>query len=170
LLAGGAVAIAKGIQPAMQAAISGTPNPNVEGVDATKISDDLATGTIDQSASRFDQDEQKIVERLAKDGHNVTALKPSTEPRVRTPDALVDGTPTEFKTIKTQTPSSTKIMRVLDDSARNGGQAREIILNAENTPLTREEALQGIQRFQGLGKNSYDKIVIWDDGWTVTGP
>ncbi|WP_225978858.1 WXG100 family type VII secretion target, partial [Gandjariella thermophila] len=41
LLAGGAVAIAKGIQPAMQAAISGTPNPNVEGVDATKISDDL---------------------------------------------------------------------------------------------------------------------------------
>ncbi|GDY34016.1 hypothetical protein [Gandjariella thermophila] len=45
LAAGGAVAVAKGVQPAMQAAISGTPKPNVEGVDATKISDDLGAPT-----------------------------------------------------------------------------------------------------------------------------
>jgi hypothetical protein len=40
--AGGAVAIAKGIEPAVQAAMSHTPNPNVEGTDAAKISDELA--------------------------------------------------------------------------------------------------------------------------------
>ncbi|HKS47770.1 MAG TPA: hypothetical protein VJT49_22185 [Amycolatopsis sp.] len=168
--AGGAVAITQGVGPAIRAAMSSTPNPNVEGIDATKISDELATGKIDESASEFDPAERTVADRLAKEGHDVTALKPSTEPRVRTPDALVDGTPTEFKTITTQTPSSTKIMRVLDESARNGGQAREIVINAENTPLTREEALQGIQRFKGLGKNAYDKIVIWGNGWTVTGP
>ncbi|MFD2414762.1 colicin D domain-containing protein [Amycolatopsis pigmentata] len=39
--AGGAVAIAKGIEPAIQAAMSSTPNPNIESADATKISDEL---------------------------------------------------------------------------------------------------------------------------------
>jgi hypothetical protein len=41
VITGGAVAIAKGIEPAIQAAMSSTPNPNVEAVDTTKISDEL---------------------------------------------------------------------------------------------------------------------------------
>lgn len=167
---GGALAIAGGVGPAIQAAMSSTPNPNIEGADATKISDELATGKIDESANTFSPAERKVAERLAAEGHDVTALKPSTEPRVRTPDALVDGTPTEFKTVNASMPDSTKIMRVLDASARNGGQARDIIIDVENSSLTPEEALRGIQRFKGLGKDAYDKITIWGNGWTVTGP
>jgi Contact-dependent growth inhibition CdiA C-terminal domain len=89
---------------------------------------------------------------------------------VRTPDALVDGEPTEFKTLETQKASNETIKRVLHDSSRRGGQAQEIIIDAEGTPLTREEALRGIRRYMGQSKGSYTKIVIWGDGWTVTGP
>jgi hypothetical protein len=164
-------AIAGGVAT-MAMAIENTPEPNIEQADATKLGEDLGehTGTIDESASSFSPAERKIAERLAKEGHDVTALKPSTEPGVRTPDAVVDGTPTEFKTIQAPSPTSTRIMRVLDDSARRGGQAREIVIDAEGTPLTREAALEGIKRFKGLGKDAYDKIIIWGDGWTVTGP
>ena len=164
-------AVAGGVT-AMSMAINDTPEPNVEQADTAKLGDELGNraGTVDQSESTFSQDEQKIADRLATEGHDVKAVKPSNEPGVRRPDAIVDGTPTEFKTIKAPEPTSKKIMRMLDDSARRGGQAREIIIDAEGTPLTREAALEGIRRFQGLGKDAYDKIVVWGDGWSVAGP
>lgn len=42
ITAGGAIAITQGVVPAMQTAMSSTPNPNIEGADAAKISDELA--------------------------------------------------------------------------------------------------------------------------------
>jgi hypothetical protein len=39
----GAVAVARGVVPAMQVSMSSTPNPNVEGADAAKISDELGS-------------------------------------------------------------------------------------------------------------------------------
>ncbi|MFJ7210498.1 hypothetical protein [Amycolatopsis sp. NPDC098790] len=180
-LSAGAVAVLEGAEvlgavaggvTAMAMAVDRTPEPNIEQADTTKLGEELGerTGAIDQSESAFNQAEQKIAERLAGEGHDVKALKPSTEPGVRTPDALVDGTPTEFKTIEATDPGSTKVMRVLDDSARKGGQAREIVVDAQGTSLTREAALEGVQRFKGLRKDAYDKITIWGDGWTVVGP
>ncbi|VVJ24135.1 Uncharacterised protein [Amycolatopsis camponoti] len=164
-------AVAGGVT-AMAMAVERTPEPNIEQADTTKLGEELGerTGVIDQSESTFNQAERKIAERLAGEGHDVKALKPSTEPGVRTPDALLDGTPTEFKTIEATDPGSTKVMRVLDDSARKGGQAREIVVDAEGTSLTREAALEGVQRFKGLRKDAYDKIIIWGDGWTIVAP
>ncbi|WAL67677.1 hypothetical protein ORV05_07815 [Amycolatopsis cynarae] len=43
--AGGALAIAQGIQPAIQAAMSNTPNPEIEGINATQISNELGAET-----------------------------------------------------------------------------------------------------------------------------
>ncbi|MGH3850241.1 MAG: hypothetical protein ACRDRT_11130, partial [Pseudonocardiaceae bacterium] len=45
---GGAVAVIKGIEPAIQASMSSTPNPNVEGIDTTKISDELGQADDDE--------------------------------------------------------------------------------------------------------------------------
>jgi hypothetical protein len=45
VVAGGAIAITQGVVPAMQAAMSSTPNPNVEGAGATKISDEISGHT-----------------------------------------------------------------------------------------------------------------------------
>lgn len=45
VVAGGAIAITQGVVPAMQAAMSSTPNPDVEGVDATRIGDELSGHT-----------------------------------------------------------------------------------------------------------------------------
>lgn len=140
------------------------------GRSATQLGDQVSRGTIDESESVFSGPERKVADRLADEGHDVKALKPSAELGVRTADALVNGIPTEFKTIETVTPNSTKIMRVLDDAARRGGQAREIVIDAVKTPLTREKALHGVERFKGLGKSSYDRITIWGDGWSVVGP
>lgn len=164
-------AVAGGVT-AMAMAIGSTPEPGIEQADTAKLGAELGSrrGTIDQSESTFNQAEQKIADRLAAEGHDVKAVKPSNEPGVRRPDATVDGTPTEFKTVKAPEPTSTKILRMLDDSARRGGQAREIVIDAEGTSLTKEAALEGMRRFQGLGKDAYDKIVVWGDGWTAVGP
>jgi hypothetical protein len=45
VVAGGAIAITQGVGPAMQAAMSSTPNPDIEGADATKISDQVGSHT-----------------------------------------------------------------------------------------------------------------------------
>ncbi|HEY2042671.1 MAG TPA: colicin D domain-containing protein [Jatrophihabitans sp.] len=42
ITAGGAIAITQGVVPAMQTAMSSTPNPNIESADAAKISDEIA--------------------------------------------------------------------------------------------------------------------------------
>lgn len=172
-----------GVVGAMATAINATPNPNINPTEPQSVTDaqeqqaaeDIGNlggkGKIDQSRKRFSKDEQIIATRLADGGHNVTALKESDVPNVRTPDAEVDGVPTEFKTVQAEQPSSRTIMRMLNDSARRGGQARDIVIDSSaNGGMSQSEAEAGIRRFAGLGKDAYDHITIWGDGWTVTWP
>jgi Contact-dependent growth inhibition CdiA C-terminal domain len=176
-------AAAGGVVGAMTAAINGTPNPDIDPTQPQSVTDaqeqqaaedigDLGgKGKIDESQKKFSPEEKAIANRLADQGHDVTALKESNVPNVRTPDSVVDGVPTEFKTVQTETPSSKTVMRTLNDSARNGGQARDIIIDStENGKLSESDALAGIRRFAGLGMDAYDHITIWGDGWTVTWP
>jgi len=51
------------------------------------------------------------------------------------------------------------------------GRARDIIIDAEATDLSREQALAGINRFLGNKKRSYDSITIWlKDSTRLTWP
>jgi Contact-dependent growth inhibition CdiA C-terminal domain len=176
-------ATASGATGAMSAAINTTPDPNIDPADPQSVTDvqeqraaeDIGNlggkGEVDQSQRQFSKDEQAIATRLADDGHNVTALKESDVPNVRTPDAEVDGVPTEFKTVQAEEPSSRTIMRMLNDSARHGGQARDMVIDSSaNGALSESEAAAGIRRFAGLRKDAYDHITIWGDDWTVTWP
>lgn len=142
--------------------------PNVFETAETAAVDGLTSAArIDQSASTFNANELKVANTLADEGKHVKAVPRSTE---RTPDAEVDGVPTEFKTIQSDTPNSATVRNTLNSSAKDGGQAREIIIDSRQAPLNQAEAERGISRFLGQGKDAYDRIIIWGRGWVVVWP
>ncbi|MEK8173736.1 hypothetical protein NKH77_46845 [Streptomyces sp. M19] len=61
-------------------------------------------GSIDETEKAFLPKERKIAETLEAEGRNVKALNESAVDGVKTPDALVDGVPTEFKTLEPGAP------------------------------------------------------------------
>lgn len=127
-----------------------------------------ARGTVDESVRGFSPQERKIADRLADDGHDVAAADESGPGRHF--DAFVDGRPTEFKTVDPGGTSAT-IKNELDKSAKAGGQARDVIIDAEASGMSEEEARLGIARFLGNKKNAYDSITIWlADGARVVWP
>jgi hypothetical protein len=179
---GGAVGGVIGI---MQVAIDNTPSPDLSPADPQVVSDSQITGQardiadsadlgkIDESARKFSPDERAIADTLAKDGHDVTAVV-ERQGAGRNPDAMVDGKPVEFKTMK-ETPGSNMdsgtVKNILDKSAKGGGQAPEIIIDARGINLSAEEAQAGVQRFLGNSKPAYQSIKIWlQDGTEITWP
>ncbi|MFL6140434.1 MAG: hypothetical protein ACJ72N_01015 [Labedaea sp.] len=175
---GGAVG---GVIGLMQVAINNTPNPDLNPTDPQVVTDSQITtdakslgdnadpGKVDESARRFSPPERKIADRLATDGHDVTSV-PELGPG-RNPDAMVDGRPTEFKSMQDEPADSGNVKNILDKSAKRGGQAPDILIDAEGVNLSREDALAGIQRFLGNKKGNFDSITIWlSDGTTVVWP
>lgn len=139
----------------------------IETTETAAVEGLTSAARIDLSASTFNPNELKVASTLADEGKHVKAVPRSTE---RTPDAEVDGVPTEFKTIESDTPSSATVRNTLNSSAKDGGQAREIIIDSRHAPLNQAEAERGISRFLGQGKDAYDKIIIWGKGWVVVWP
>jgi hypothetical protein len=150
-VAGGAVAIAKGIEPAMQAAMNSTPNPNVEDVDATKISDDLGAETQPTRApdpnaepggrvTRIGADEttekklalqreNESATTLARAGYDVE--QNPTVPGSKNPDYRING-----KIFDCYAPTTDNLRNIGDRIGRKvaKGQADRIVLNLEDTP------------------------------------
>ncbi|WP_410585731.1 hypothetical protein [Amycolatopsis sp. lyj-108] len=128
----------------------------------TKAADDIKKlnkrGNIDESAKTFSPKERGIAEKLASEGKNVKALKESPDRKVRTPDALVDGKPVEFKTLDAGNDNTVK--NLLDKSAKGGGQARDIILDSCGVELTQDAGRLGIKRRLGNNSGHYDSIRI----------
>jgi hypothetical protein len=102
VISGGAVAIAKSIEPALQASMSSTPNPNVEGVNTTKISNELGeparppapkpgatsgrySGEL-QKVPKPDPDADKLAERIGGESR----VKFSNDPNGREWDVVSD--------------------------------------------------------------------------------
>jgi hypothetical protein len=179
---GGAVG---GVIGVMQVAIDNTPSPDLNPTDPQVVSDSQITGQakdiadsadlgkIDESAKTFNADERAIADQLAKDGRDVTAVA-ERQGAGRNPDAMVDGKPVEFKTMK-ETPGSNMdsgtVKNILDKSAKGGGQAPEIIIDARGINISAEEAQAGIQRYLGNKQPVYESIEIWlQDGTKITWP
>lgn len=88
-------------------------------------------GTVDESAKPFSPKEKAIADTLAGEGKYVQAVPESKVPGVRSPDALVDRKPTEFKS--------------LDPAATSG------TVDLEKSTLTDEERDQVIRRIAVYG-------------------
>jgi hypothetical protein len=123
-------------------------------------------GRVDESAKPFSQEERKIADLLAGEGKEVTAVKESSVPGQRTADAVVDGKPTEFKSVA-DGATNTNVKNALDSAK---GQADNAIVDGRGTGLTQEEAQRGLNRFLGANPDRMTSIRIVGDGWQISWP
>lgn len=136
---------------------------------ASRVPDepDEEPGSIDESAKPFNAKERKVAELLESEGKHVKALKESDVDGVKTPDAEVDGTPTEFKSLSPGARANT-VKNQLNAAKR---QARDAVVDSRGTGLTESEAQEGLRRFLKLnGENRMDYIRIVGDGFDITFP
>jgi len=119
-------------------------------------------GFIDQSQKVFNKAESKIAEKLVSEGKNVIAQKESNVKGVRSADALVDGVETEFKTVGADKPSDITIKRSIDDSTKNGGQGKAVVIDARESALTKTDAEKGMERAKGAYLAKFKKNPEYD--------
>ncbi|NKZ05593.1 hypothetical protein HGB48_17840 [Actinomadura latina] len=94
------------------------------------------------------------------------AVPESKVDRVRTPDALVDDVPVEFKSLKPgAVPGSIK--NALNTAK---GQAPSAIIDARGSGLTEDGAREGLNRFLRHNPGRMDSIRILGDGYDITWP
>jgi hypothetical protein len=115
------------------------------------------------TAKALTEPEREIARMLQAEGRQVTAV---AEGRLRTPDVLVDGEPTEFKSLG---PGASNVtLRNALGSAK--GQARTIVVDARGSGLTETEALRGLRRFLGAHEDRVDSIRVFGEGYEVRHP
>ena len=75
----------------------------------------------------------------------------------------MDGVQHEFKTLEPGATSAT-VKNSVNNSIRNGGQARNIVIDARDSGISESEANRGLERAAGIARNKVDNItVIGDD-------
>jgi Contact-dependent growth inhibition CdiA C-terminal domain len=94
---------------------------------------------------RFSRPERRIADYVANEGAAVVAIHDGYGRDGRKPDALVDDTKTEFKSLDPGAGNN-RVKALLNDAK---GQAKDALLDARNSGLSREEAELGIERFLG---------------------
>ncbi|MBO0839587.1 MAG: hypothetical protein J2O49_02055 [Sciscionella sp.] len=114
-----------------------------------------------------DPDEQAIASKIQGDGHVVQHI--DANDKTKTPDALVDGKPVEFKTI---TGSGSRTIRTrMRESQERGGQSDEVVLNVTSN-MSRQEIQRQVNAFFAADSNGTIKrvTVFCPDGSKVTYP
>jgi hypothetical protein len=115
---------------------------------------------IDESARRFSAGERNIANLLQSEGHNVASVP---EGAARTPDALVDGVPTEFKSLRPGATNAT----IRNQLTAAKGQAQDVIIDARGSGLTESEAKRGLSRFLGAHPARLHTVRIVGDGFDL---
>jgi hypothetical protein len=108
---------------------------------------------------KFSPKEKAIAEQLAKEGKIVEALPEDSSVLGRKADALVNGKITEFKTLDPGADSGT-VKNVINNSVRNGGQARDIVIDARESGLSAADAERGLARAGGISRGRIDSVRI----------
>lgn len=57
------------------------------------------------------------------------------------------------------------VKNVVNDSIRDGGQAREMIIDARGTGLTKEAAEKGAAKALGISRGKLDGLTMLGDGY-----
>ncbi len=123
-------------------------------------------GKIDESEKKFLPKEKRIAELLAVEGKHVKAKK--ERENQRTGDAEVDGVLTEFKTLKPGHGKNSVVRNTINNSIRQGGQARHIIIDARGSGLTEIEAHRGLARAKKITRGLVDAVRIIGDGFDLS--
>ncbi|PWI17768.1 PrsW family intramembrane metalloprotease [Streptomyces sp. Act143] len=100
-------------------------------------------GSIDETEKAFSAKERRIAETLQNEGRHVKALKESSVEGQRTPDAVVDGVPTEFKTLDPGA-SVNSVKNTLNTAKK---QARDAVVDARGSGLDEAGAREGLGKF-----------------------
>ncbi len=147
-----------------------------QAVDANPLSPTRAE--VDESARPFSSQELRISQLLQGEGHAVASVAESALPGHRVYDALVDGLPTEFKTLEGPRDGPASNATVLHALQRANGQFADaggdqsavVFLDGRGSGLTSQEAQRGLQRWLGTGWNRMSSVRIVGDGWQVIWP
>lgn len=123
-------------------------------------------GSIDQSASTFQPGELKIAELLQSEGKTVKAVPESTVDGQKMYDALVDGVPTEFKSL--EPGSNNAALKGALNKAKK--QASDAIVDCRGSGLTESEAQRGLARFLGANPGRMNSIRIVGEGFEIDWP
>lgn len=123
--------------------------------------------SIDESEKEFSLKERRIADALHTEGRNVKALKESRVDGRKTPDALVDGVPTEFKTLDPgAAPNSVK--NTLNTAKK---QARDAVVDARGSGLEESGAREGLEKFlRNNPPGRMNSIRIIGDGYNILWP
>ncbi|UXY32441.1 PrsW family glutamic-type intramembrane protease [Streptomyces sp. HUAS TT20] len=124
-------------------------------------------GSIDESEKAFSPKERRIAETLQSEGKNVQALKESEVDGRKTPDAVVDGVPTEFKTLDPgAAPNSVK--NTLNTAKK---QARDAVVDARGSGLDESGAREGLGKFlRNNPPGRMNSVRVIGDGYDVRWP
>ncbi|MBB6395557.1 hypothetical protein BKA00_002471 [Actinomadura coerulea] len=158
----------EGKQQSTEAEIGGLSKKlAAEGEDNNRISAvERRVGALDETEKSFDSAERRIADLLVSEGCVVKALRESEEPGVRTPDALLDGRPAEFKSLREGAGSNT-VKNALNSAK---GQAEDAIVDARGSGLEEETARLGLDRFLRINPERMRTIRIIGDGYDIQWP
>jgi hypothetical protein len=126
--------------------------------------DKVGSGLVDERASRFSPAERRVADLLAGEGAAVIAVHDGYGREGRKPDALVDDTKTEFKSLDPGAGNTT-VKAALTDAK---GQAADAVVDARGSGLGRDEAELGMRRFLGTPHGDrLDTIRIVGDDYDI---
>lgn len=111
----------------------------------------------------FSADELVIANELIGEGNVVQKIPESTVAGQRTPDALVNGVPTEFKTVTAS--GETSVKNAIEKAATQNAQ--NILINARGSNLTAAEVQNQIDRAQGNVGGLTGRVTVWTKEGTV---
>ncbi len=128
--------------------------------------DQVGLGIVDERARAFEPHERRTADSLAREGAAVIALfEDHSAKHAKNTDALVDGVPTEFKSVDPGASDATvkSALKYAKD------QARHTIIDARDSGLPEADAHRGIRRFLGTPEaHATDTIRIIADDYDVT--
>lgn len=125
----------------------------------------ISLGSIDESERFFPPKERRIAELLVLEGKSVKAKERIEWQRM--PDAEVDGVLTEFKTLAPPNATNSTVKNTINNSIRDGGQARHIIIDARGSGLTEPEARRGLARARNITRGLVDWVRLIGDGFDL---
>jgi hypothetical protein len=126
------------------------------------------SGTLSRNQLKELEQNRKVDEYLLRKGETVE-LNPleHVEGAGRQGDRFVNGLKTEYKSLGPNATANT-VKNNVNNSIRNGGQARQIFLDARGSGLTEQEAIEGIRNAMRISRGKVDKIRIFGDGFDIT--
>jgi hypothetical protein len=117
------------------------------------------------AAGFSDPGERAIAKFLEARGRRVSKnLREGAPGAGRQGDAFVDDVLHEFKRLEPGAGPNT-VKNSVNNSIRRGGQAREIVIDARGSGLTKEAAEQGAAKALGISRGKLDGLTIIGDGY-----